>query len=317
MTSAPPPSGSRVLAVLRARPLTWFFVLSYAVSWLLWSPIVLLGLPAFSATTHAPSWYLMPGIAIGVTGVAFLMTWVTRGPAGVRRMLQRLVHWRVGLVWFAVAILLIPVTELLVATALGASDALVALTPAALLSYPLAYVSHFWFGPLFEESGWRGFALPRIQARFGPARGTLFLGLLWSAWHFFLYVPVWFASGPVSGVVGIVVFTLTTTAMAFVFTWVSNRTGASLLLVILLHASVDGTATYVQTLADRGLIARETSDTITVMGLLGACVLLAVILLAATRGRLGHAVYQRTAEALDVDPPPAPPPGARRGLAQA
>lgn len=46
--------------------------------------------------------------------------------------------------------------------------------------YPAAYVSHLFFGPLFEESGWRGFALPRMQHRFGPLQGTFLLGLLWS-----------------------------------------------------------------------------------------------------------------------------------------
>src|SRR5262249_45840648 len=53
-------------------------------------------------------------------------------------------------------------------------------------------------GPLFEEPGWRGFALPRLESRFGPLAGTLILGLVWSAWHvpFFWYpgwssIPIW------------------------------------------------------------------------------------------------------------------------------
>jgi hypothetical protein len=50
------------------QPLVSFFVLTYGVTWLLWSPVVIWGLPVFSATTHAPSWYLMPGVAVGMTG---------------------------------------------------------------------------------------------------------------------------------------------------------------------------------------------------------------------------------------------------------
>jgi uncharacterized protein len=105
----------------------------------------------------------------------------------------------VGLQWYAVAVLLIPLIEVLVAAALGSPNALGALSPAALLLYPAAYAAHFFFGPLFEESGWRGFALPRMQHRHGPLWGTLLLGIIWSAWHFFLYVPVWFQGGASSG----------------------------------------------------------------------------------------------------------------------
>lgn len=105
------------MAMLRARPLLWFFVLAYAVSWLLWIPLVLGGVPAFSATTHTPSLYTLPGIALGVTGTAFFMTAVTDGRAGVRELLRRLVCWRVGLRWYLVAVLLIPLGQLLVTAA--------------------------------------------------------------------------------------------------------------------------------------------------------------------------------------------------------
>ncbi len=101
-----------------------FFILAYSVTWALWSPVVIFGLPVFDPATHAPSPYVLPGIALGVTGAAFLMTAVTQGRAGVRRLLQRLVLWRVGLQWYAVAVLLIPVTEILVAAALGSPGAL-------------------------------------------------------------------------------------------------------------------------------------------------------------------------------------------------
>lgn len=285
---------------LRAHPLASFFVLAYTISWLLWTPVVVAGLPNFSADTHAPSLYVLPGIAIGVTGSAFLMTAVTQGKAGVRRLVQRLLWWRVGLQWFAVAVLLIPVGEIVASAALGNPDALRALTPSALMFYPAAYVSHFFFGPLFEESGWRGFALPRIQGRFGPFRGTLLLGLLWSGWHFFLYLPASLAGGAGVAALDLGVFTVSTTAMTFIFTWLSNNTKASLLLAILLHGSVDGTATYVQVLADKGVISHNAATTSTGLGMLITCVLAAVVLIAATRGGLSYRTYRDQAEALDL-----------------
>lgn len=290
-----------IVQTMRKHPLVSFFVLAYAVSWLLWSPVVFLNLPVFNPVTHAPSLYVLPGIAIGVTGSAFLMTAVTQGRAGVNRLLQRLIGWRVGLRWYAVAVLLIPLTEILIAVVLGSPNALGALSPAALLLYPAAYAAHFFFGPLFEESGWRGFALPRMQHRYGPLFGTLLLGILWSVWHFFLYVPVWFQSGSmVEGLLGTSIFVATTTSMTFIFTWLFNNTRASLLLSILLHGSVDGTATYMQVLADKGIISADAADTSINLGLLIGCVVWAVLLVVVTRGRLSYRRYQREAEPLDL-----------------
>jgi uncharacterized protein len=302
MTVPSPTTDRGLVAFARRRPLTAFFVLAYGVTWLLWSPVVFLGLPAFSETTHAPMPYLFPAIAIGVTGSAFLMTAITQGRPGVRRFVERLMLWRVGWVWFAVAVLLIPVGEVVVTALFGMPDVLGTFSPSALLLYPAAYVAHFYFGPLFEESGWRGFALPRMQHRFGPAKGTLFLGLLWSAWHFFLYAPVWFATGVVDGIVGIAIFTITTTGMTFLFTWLSNNTRASLLLAILMHGSVDGTATYLQRLGDQGIISADAAGFAGQFGLLIACVIGAIVALVATRGRLSYPRYRAEAEQLDLDP---------------
>ena len=121
-------------------------------------------------------------------------------------------------------------------------------------------LSHFFFGPLFEESGWRGFALPRMQHRFGPVRGSLLLGMLWTGWHFFLYVPGWIQLGAIGGVAG-AGFVVTGTALTFIFTWLSNNTKASLLLTILLHGSVDGTATYIYLLAEKAQFLRPSRPT--------------------------------------------------------
>jgi CAAX protease family protein len=304
MSSSAPrrgPSG-KVLETMRRWPLISFFVLAYVVTWLLQTPLLIVGIPVFSGATHAPSLSVLPSIAIGVTGSAFLMTAVTQGSAGIRRLLQRLVWWRVGLHWFAVAMLLIPVSEVLVAAALGSADTLPAFTPAALLFYPAAYAAHFYFGPLFEEPGWRGFALPRLQHRFGPLRGTLLLGLLWSAWHFLLYVPTWLQDGLVGVLAGMVGFTVTTASLTVIFTWLCNNTKASVLLAILLHASVDGTATYLQLLADKDVVSGTGAATATDLGLPIACVLWAVLLTTVTRGHLGYQRYRGETEQLDLRP---------------
>ncbi|WP_293306123.1 type II CAAX endopeptidase family protein [Mycolicibacterium sp.] len=290
------------MRLLRAHPLISFFVLAYAVTWALWTPLLLNGIPAFSETRHVPSLAALPGVAVGVTGTAFFMTAVTQGRAGIRRLLQRLTCWDVGAIWYLVALLLIPVIELLFTAAVAGPEIFRVLTPSALALYPAAFAAHFIFGPLFEESGWRGFALPRMQHRFGPLRASLLLGLLWAGWHFFLYAPAWFSADAVTGAVDAAIFVCFTTAISVVFTWLSNNTRASLLLVMLLHGSVNGTATYVQVLADRGVISRDAAVLNAGIGALVAAVLAAALIVWRTHRRLSYPRYRYEAEHLDLTP---------------
>ena len=95
-------------------------------------------------------------------------------------------------------------------------------------------------GPLFEEIGWRGFALPRLQRMRGPLAASLILGVLWAFWRLpqFL-VPAWAASSGGGGISGIVLFVLAAVAFSVVISWVFNNTRASLLLAVLVHTSID------------------------------------------------------------------------------
>src|SRR4051812_15576502 len=114
-SASPVAQSAGIVQTMRNHPLVSFFILAYAITWVLQRPWVISGVPPFNQKTHAPALWLMPAIAIGVTGAAFVLTALTQGWAGVRRLLQRLTWWRVGLRWYAVAVLLIPLTALLIA----------------------------------------------------------------------------------------------------------------------------------------------------------------------------------------------------------
>src|SRR5215217_6078812 len=118
MTSANPPvqSASPYKGLLARHPLTFFFIIAYAGTWLLELPYVLsedgAGLLPYSSPLL--TWVLAPAsIFLGPTLAAFIMTGITEGRAGVRRFLRRFVLWRVGLRWYLFALLVISVIAVL------------------------------------------------------------------------------------------------------------------------------------------------------------------------------------------------------------
>jgi uncharacterized protein len=279
--------------LLARHPLTSFFVMAFAFSWIAWSPWFLSEdgaglLPYSSPLTNG---LVVPvGILLGPFLSAFIMTGATEGKAGIRRLLRRFVLWRVGLRWYVFALVGVPVVM-----ALGTVIVPTGLAP--LLGLGPGYVPTYlvWFliiaiigGPLLEEPGWRGFALPRLQPLHGPLVGTLILGLLWALWHLpeFL-VPAWAKSSGGSGFLDIVKFVVIAIAFAIVITWVFNNTRGSLLMAILVHASID---TFTMPMA--ALFSPwEMANSILVS--FGALALVIVVL---TRGRLGYQHYPQEEE---------------------
>ena len=232
----------RLVRITRSHPLTSFFVMAYTITWLLWLPAILWDLPRIA---------LLPGIAVGVTGSALVMTAAEEGRSGVGRFLHRFTQWRVGSRWYLLALMLVPLSTVATAVLTTASAApVVALLPSSLPLFAVAFLHRFYLGPLWEEAGWRGFALPRMQQRYGPLVGTLVLGLLWGFWHLAVYLPDDIAAfGLAGGIAQFAIFVVFSIALSFVFTWVYNNTKGSLLLAMLLHLSVNGTQTYFELLA--------------------------------------------------------------------
>jgi uncharacterized protein len=113
------------------------------------------------------------------------MIGITEGRAGIRRF----VLWRVGLGWYLFALIGIPLilvlSVIVLPGALASFQGLAPLEPLPLLGI-FVYI-FFLGGPLSEEPGWRGFALPRLQSLHGPLVGSPILGILWGLWHLPLF----------------------------------------------------------------------------------------------------------------------------------
>jgi uncharacterized protein len=209
---------SSLLSAVRRHPLITFFVLMFALSWWTW-PLYVVGLSPSS---------LIPGQLLA----ALIVIPLTQGVAGLKELGLRMIRWRVRWYWYVVAIGL-PLAVLLVAVglniALGAgSPSLAQVGPlsALLMVYAVRLINPL-DGPMGEEPGWRGFALPGLQASRSPLVATLILAPLVALWHVPLVVTHQFSPAILLGA-----FTFT-----FVATWVFNHTGGSVFMTILLHTA--------------------------------------------------------------------------------
>jgi membrane protease YdiL (CAAX protease family) len=152
-----------------------------------------------------------------------------------------------------------------------------------------------WNGPVGEEFGWRGYALPRLQSKYNPLVASLVIGLIWGIWH----LPSFFAPqgviGAIAAEIGMVFllpYVLGTIANTILMTWLYNKSKASALIAgIVWHAAINFWAPVI--LSDSSLVAaREGTHLPTIapslyLIVLSVQVVAAIILILVTRGKLG------------------------------
>jgi membrane protease YdiL (CAAX protease family) len=213
-TTAPLPGTPRsgLAGWVRRHRLITFFVLAYALAWWSW--------PLYQYDI----WPRQAFNAIGALLAAIVVIAVAEGRAGFRDLGKRMIRWRVPWYYYAFALLL-PV-------ALRAATTVVNDAPApdwtnlSWSSFALAFLIRLvnpMDGPMAEEPSWRGFAVPRLQMTRSPLVSAAVLGVLVALWHLPLVGD--------TGWIGIV----TTFTITFVYVWLFNRTGGSVLLVLLFH----------------------------------------------------------------------------------
>ena len=207
-----------------------FFVLAYGFSWL--AELLLFGV------LGQPAALTVPVITFGPTVGAVVLTAALEGRAGLRQLWARIRQWRVDRRWYGAALVLIPLSYL--AGTLVLPGAFASYTPESIVRLLITWlivltVGGVIGGPLGEEPGWRGFALPRLQAQLGPLGGTLLLGFVWAGWHFPQFLmPEWAdQNGGLSGDNAARSSSARCSSLAVILTWLFNHTGGSILLAIL------------------------------------------------------------------------------------
>lgn len=272
---------------IRRNPLTWFFILAFGLSWAAWTPYVLsmngLGVWDFTFPGGRAGSQLtgvLPGAYLGPIASALLVTGLTEGRAGLRTWRSRMLRFRVSLRWYLVVLVSVPAALTLASAALAERGPV--MPPVAVLAaYLPGLLIQMVTTGLAEEPGWREFAMPRMQHRYGPLTATLVVGVLWGAWHLPLFLTQW-GGGPHVAWTVPAQFMAMTVAFSCVMTWVFNRSGESMPLVMLLHTGVNN---YLSLAWSDMFPSLKESDA--ALSVLLAATAGALILLVATRGRLG------------------------------
>ena len=240
------------MRVVIDHPLVAFFALAFLGGWIVLLPTVLFesgfGLIPIGLPAPAVMLSFIPAAMAGPALAAFVVTRMVEGKEGTRKLLRRrILRWRVGVHWYLIAIFGIPLVYFLAASlVLGMAplNSLIEGWPLLFTSYLPKVLMVFLIVSLWEEIGWMGFALPRLQDRFGPLMASVVLGLLWALWH----LPAYFNSTQVvAPKVGLAdldrllyllpMLMLLAVSTRVVMTWLFNVAMGSVIVVTLFHAA--------------------------------------------------------------------------------
>ncbi len=278
---------------LRQHPVGGFLVLAFAGSWLAWTPPVVIPLVTGKSLPLAVE-ILLNQVALfaGPFLASLVMSRLTEGSlAGWK---ARLLGWRAPWSVYLMALVVVPATLLAGLVLLPSSPAGEPRLsgPAAVIAPLVMAVGFVVGGPLQEEPGWRGYLLPRLQQRWHPLGATVVLGVVWGMWHLpqFL-VPQW--STPKESWLDVVAFVLFTVTASVPLSWVANR--GSTLLAVLGHNSLNWVLEVYGQVTGRQVTSLWPA--------VAALTVLSVVLVGATRGRLGCPATSEPAGALVGDQP--------------
>ena len=232
-------------------PLVTFFVSSYAIAWGIalylafladdiglrhWSELAAMAeVMGFNDTAlPLPAWFLygltrVQDFSFSICGLALIA--YLHGVAGLKTLGQRLLSWRMPWKWWMLALL--PMLLYLLATVVAGATASFSLSSqsisTALFSLQAGLlVTFFLRGPMGEELGLRGFALPRLQKSMSAFKASMVIGALWALWHLPVLID--------RDIVSIIFFLLIAFTLSFLFTLMFNGSAGSLLPGLVFHA---------------------------------------------------------------------------------
>lgn len=184
---------------------------------------------------------------------ALVVAPILNSTSPLRRLILKPSGVRTHFTWYIVAILIYPLVLLAgLGLSIGFGQALTSTFPSGVweifllrIAATLVYV-FFFGGPLNEEPGWRGFALPHLQQKISSLLASLSIGLLWGVWHFPMHINGFYPSaGPESLPQELALRVVSTLLVSFLYTWFYNKTGGNVLVCMLLHASFNTASIFI------------------------------------------------------------------------
>ena len=223
---------------LKRHSLVAYFVLAFVITWLIWGLMI----ASAQGIINIPfNWWHLG--AFGPLVAALIVTGITGEGAGVRELAGRMLRWRVGIKWILVT-LLGPVALFALAVVILRLSGGVWPDISQHMGYPeLGWVGAWLLFALLamgEEPGWRGFALPRLQAHRNALSAALILGALWALWH----LPIFFFHPGMmqileTSAVGGIIWVIGILTMSILFTWLYNSARGSILMAVLAHGGLN------------------------------------------------------------------------------
>ena len=241
ITTTQPASTSSLKRFISRHPVLAYFLLAFASGWIVWLPLVLsqsgIGLLPFSIE-FTDAFNPLVGF-VGLTLTGFIVAAVTEGKAGVRQLRRQILQWRVGVSWYLLVFLGIPIVFLLAGIiwrGVPPSNTIQQEWLGFFASYLPEVLLIGLLVNLWEEIGWMGFAMPRMQQRYGPLAASVFVGALFALFH----LPLFFIGGvPALGTVLLYMplTILIAIPQRIVMTWLFNNTKGSVIIAMLFHAA--------------------------------------------------------------------------------
>lgn len=249
---------STFMNFIKKYPAITYYILVFLISWggmlLLIAPG---GIPGNSAVVQKLFFPVLLIMFAGPSLSGIIMTGLVLGRKGYSELISRMMRWRVGISWWAIALLTGPVlvAAILFGLSLFSSDYLPGLVTAddklSLLIFGIAW--GLIGGGLLEELGWTGFVVPTLRQNYSIIKTGLVVGVLWGIWHFL--IAVW-ASTTLSGLGSVLIFIFgfmifylfSLPAYRILMVWVYDRTG-SLLVAMSMHAVLSASTLILQPIA--------------------------------------------------------------------
>jgi uncharacterized protein len=221
---------------MSTRTLLAFFAITFGLCWGVASLLLVFAdqlEPIFGPVSGTNPVFVLAVYAPGIAAVA--LVWRHHGVKGLGSFFKRVTLWRMPIGWWAFLLLGIPAVKYLGAAAInGTIDDPFPFSP--LYTVLPALTATLFIGPVGEEFGWRGLALPLLQRRFAPLWASLILGAIWGLWHF----PAFLLSGTPQSAWSIGPYALGVLSLGVIVTPMFNAAKGSILIPILFHFQMNG-----------------------------------------------------------------------------